>query len=126
MDKNLFNEDEFLKTYRGSEKFIVEGEKYFKLFLELLEDDDLLEKIKFANDVLGVPPLTTFILYERDYLKKPVFSEMITESFIKQGLGACFGYLYRFIYKGYEPVQCWFNDELTGIKTVSKFVKKHN
>ena len=124
MDKKIFNENEFLKTYRGSEKFIVEGEKYYKLFLELLEDDDLLEKIKFANDVLGIPPLTTFIFYERDYLKKPVFNERITESFLKQGLGACFGYLYCFIYKGYKPVQCWFNDKLTGIKTVSKFVKK--
>ena len=118
-----FNEQDFLRTYRGTESFITTERKYYKLFLELLQDDELLEKIKFANDVLCVPPIKTFIIYEREYLKKDVFSEKMS-SIAKRGLGACFGYLYKFIYKGYESEQTWFNDEKTGIKTASYFIKK--
>ena len=118
-----FNEHDFLRTYRGTESFVTNEGKYYKLFLELLQNDELLEKIKFANDVLGVPPLKTFILYEREYLKKDIFNEKMS-SVAKRGLGACFGYLYKFIYGGYESEQTWFNDEKTGIKTASYFIKK--
>ena len=69
-------------------------------------------------------PLKTFILYERDYLKKPVFDKKMTPV-QKRGIGACFGYLYRFIYDGYESEQSWFNDEKTGIKTASFFIKSN-
>ena len=96
--------------------------KYYNLFLELLKDDELLDKIKFANDVLGVPPIKTFIVFEREYLKKDIFNEKMSPV-AKRGLGACFGYLYKFIYKGYESEQTWFNDEKTGIKTASYFKK---
>lgn len=118
-----FNERDFLRTYRGSEKFVTNESRYYDLFLELLQDEALLEKIKFANDVLGVPPLKTFVLYEREYLKKDIFNEEMS-SVAKRGLGACFGYLYKFIYGGYESEQSWFNDEKTGIKTASYFLKK--
>ena len=118
-----FNEQDFLRTYRGTESFVTNESKYYKLFLELLQDDELLEKIKFANDVLGIPPIKTFILYEREYLKKDIFNEKMSPV-AKRGLGACFGYLYKFIYGGYESEQTWFNDEPTGIKTASYFIKK--
>ena len=118
-----FNEQDFLKTYRGTVSFVTTEEKYYKLFLELLKDDGLLEKIKFANDVLGIPPIKTFILYEREYLKKDIFNEEMS-AVAKRGLGACFGYLYKFIYKGYDSEQTWFNDEKTGIKTSSYFITK--
>ena len=88
-----------------------------------MQDDELLEKIKFANDVLGVPPIKTFILYEREYLKKDIFNEKMS-SVAKRGLGACFGYLYKFIYGGYESEQTWFNDKDTSIKTASYFKKR--
>ena len=118
-----FNEQDFLRTYRGTEKFVTTESKYFHLFLELLKDDDLLTKIKFANDVLHIPPIKTFILYQREYLKNDVFYEKMSP-IAKRGLGACFGYLYKFIYKGYESEPTWFNDEKTGIKTASYFIKK--
>ena len=118
-----FNEQDFLKIYRGTEKFVTTEGKYYNLFLELLKDDDLLTKIKFANDVLKVPPIKTFILYQREYLKHDVFNEKMSP-IAKRGLGACFGYLYKFIYKGYESEPTWFNDEKTGIKTASYFIKK--
>lgn len=118
-----FNEQEFLRTYRGTETFVTNESGYYSLFLVLLQDDALLEKIKFANDVLCVPPVKTFILYEREYLKKDIFNAKMS-SVAKRGLGACFGYLYKFIYGGYESEQSWFNDEKTGIKTASFFIKK--
>ena len=117
-----FNEQYFLRTYRGTESFVTKESKYYKLFLELLKDEELLEKIKFANDILCVPPIKTFIIYEREYLKKDIFNEKMS-SIAKRGLGACFGYLYKFIYRGYESEQTWFNDEKTGIKTASYFIK---
>lgn len=118
-----FNEQDFLRTYRGTETFVTNESKYYKLFLELLQDDELLEKIKFANDVLGIPPIKTFILYQREYIKKDIFYEKMS-AIAKRGLGACFGYLYKFIYGGYESEQSWFNDDNTGIKTASYFIKR--
>lgn len=118
-----FDEQDFLDKYHGCDKFLSEGALYYKLFLSLLEDSELLDKIKFCNDVLKVPPIETFIKYQRDYLKKKVFCEKLPSA-IKQGFGACFGYLYRFMYGGYEPKQCWLNDEKTGIKTASRFEKR--
>lgn len=118
-----FNEQDFLKTYRGTESFVTNEGKYYKLFLELLQNDELLDKIKFANDVLGIPPIKTFIIYEREYLKMDVFNEKMSP-IAKRGLGACFGYLYKFIYGGYESEPTWFNDDKTGIKTASYFIKK--
>lgn len=121
-----WNEEDFLKTYKGTEKFVTdEGREYYLLFLELLKNEELLSHIKFANDVLEEPPLKTFILHERDYLKKAVFDQKMTPV-QKRGIGACFGYLYKFIYGGYESEQSWFNDDKTGIKTASYFIKKEN
>ena len=118
-----WNEEDFLKTYKGTEKFVTdEGREYYLLFLELLDDEELLSHIKFANDVLGESPLKTYILYEREYLKKDIFNKKMTPV-QKRGIGACFGYLYKFIYGGYESEQSWFNDEKTGIKTASYFIK---
>ncbi len=121
-NKMIWNEEDFLKTYKGTETFVTKEHAYYALFMELLEDEDLLAHIRFANNVLGVPPLKTFVLYERDVLKKDVFRTPMTPA-AKRGLGACFGYLYKFIYGGYGSEQCWFNDAPTGIKTASCFKK---
>ncbi|MDE6060689.1 MAG: hypothetical protein K2G31_04395 [Clostridia bacterium] len=123
-----FNEQDFLNTYRGMVRFVTDESEYYNLFLKLLQDDELLRNIKFANDVFGIPPIKTFIIYERDYLKKDVFNKEMS-AIAKRGLGACFGYLYKFIYKGYDSEQSWFNDcdenkQKTGIKTASYFIKR--
>ncbi len=119
---NIWDEEKFLKTYKGTETFVNVESGYYSLFLECLKDEELLSHIRFANDTLNVPPLKTFILYERDVLKKNVFRERMSPT-AKRGLGACFGYLYKFIYGGYESEPSWFNDAQTGIKTASYFRK---
>lgn len=119
-----WNEEDFLKKYKGTEKFATdEGREYYLLFLELLKNEELLSHIKFVNDVLDQPPLKTFILYERKYLNRDIFDKKMTPV-QKRGIGACFGYLYKFIYGGYDSEQTWFNDDKTGIKTASYFKKK--
>lgn len=118
-----FNEENFLKVYRGSEKFVTEAKQYYNLFLGLLQNEELLGQIKFANDYLKEPPLKSFIYYCRGEKKTKLF-DIKMESFVKQGLGACFGYLYRFMYnEHYTPRQCLVNDGKTGIKTISRFEK---
>lgn len=117
-----WDKETFLRTYKGTETFVTVEGRYYSLFLELLKDEELLSHIRFANDTLNVPPLKTFILYERDILGKDVFREKMSPA-AKRGLGACFGYLYKVIYGGYESEPSWFNDEQTGIKTASYFKK---
>lgn len=120
--ENIWNEKKFLETYKGTTTFVNSERSYYLLFLELLKDDELLAHIRFANDVLNIPPLKTFIFFERNVMKKDVFREKLSPV-AKRGLGACFGYLYKFIYGGYESEPSWFNDALTGIKTASYFKK---
>ena len=119
----IWNEENFLKTYKGTESFINGERETYSLFLELLKDEELLAHIRFANDALHIPPLKSFVLYERDVLKKDVFCAKMSSA-AKRGLGACFGYLYKFIYGGYESRPCWFNDAPTGIKTASYFERR--
>ena len=126
----VFREREFLRMYRGGETFLSEGRKYYEAFLQLLKDEALLEHIRFCNDVHKIPPLKSYILYERNIKKSTLFNEKLdsekTGMKIKQGLGACFGYLYRVLYKeeGYEAVSAWFADEKTGLRSASYFIKK--
>ena len=107
-----FYQQEFLRIYRGTESFVSTEQKYYNLFLELLKDKDLLDKIRFANDALGVPPIKSFILYHRNCVGDNVFNSEMSAT-AKRGLGACFGYLYRFMYDDaqYEAEQTWFNDQ---------------
>ena len=118
-----WNEQDFLKKYKGTETFVTAEQEYYNLFLNLLRNEQLLAHIRFANDTLQIPPLKSFVLYERDFLKKDVFVGKMS-AVAKRGLGACFGYLYKFIYGGYESEQCWFNDKQTGIVTARYFKKK--
>jgi len=121
-----FNEDEFCRIYRGTREFCETP--YYRQFLNFLTDGDLVDKVKFANDILHIPPVKTFISIYKTFfaeqVKKEPFGKMKPQD--KQGLGACFGYLYRIIYKNYEPEQAWVGDVKeggTGIKTASFFVK---
>jgi len=110
-----FVRKDFNKIYRGTESFC--DTKYYAAFINLLDNDPLLDKIKFANDILRVPPVETWIKVD-----KQLFCSTMSKG-EKQGIGACFGYLFRFIYGNYEPRQAWVNEETTGIKTASWFEK---
>ena len=113
-----FDTINFNKTYKGSRKF-SEDSPYFPIFIESLEKNkELFERIKFCNDVLQIPPIYTFVKYHKDVFYKQM---AVNE---KRGLGACFGYLYQFIYnEGYKAQTTWVGHKETGIKNASYFKK---
>ncbi|MBQ9370493.1 MAG: MBL fold metallo-hydrolase [Clostridia bacterium] len=112
----VFDTDDFLRTYKGKRAF-VEGSPYFETFLKSLEDLDLYDKIRFCNDVLQVPPIYTFVKYYKDVFT----AELSTAE--KQGLGACFGYLFQKIWGYVKSVPVWAGDRRTNIKNASYFLK---
>lgn len=57
MDCMRWNEEEFLRVYKGSATFVTEENRYYRLFLDLLKDEVLLSHIRFANDTLSALPL---------------------------------------------------------------------
>jgi len=121
--RDKFDINEFNNKYRGTNTFTGTSSTnnkmspYFSLFLESLDDETLLGKIKFANDYLRIPPIQSFIKFHHE-----IFNQVMLPK-EKQALGACFGYLYKEIYGGYQSQTCWVNDQETGIKTASYFIK---
>ena len=113
----MFNNDDFLSVYKGKKKFVDESE-YFTFFLNSLQKDvKLFEHIRFCNDTLSIPPIYVFVKYH-----KKVFVREMTVS-EKQGLGACFGYLFQNIW-GYKLSRLtWVGERTTGIKNASYFIK---
>ncbi|MFI3129570.1 MAG: hypothetical protein R3Y18_05835 [Bacillota bacterium] len=117
-----FDTIDFIRTYKGTRGF-VENSPYFDVFLSDLDNVDLQKNIKFCNDYLQIPPTEAYVKYRRD-----VFCcEM--EKFEKQGIGACFGYLFQYgeycsQYGAKSATSKWVGDSVTGIKNASYFRKK--
>lgn len=138
--KEKFDVNDFIKVYHSSKPFCDTA--YFAKFMELLSDDDLLEKIRFANDVLRIPPVKTFIEINRNFFDRQIEMDVANgvikageglSSNTKQSLGTCFGYLYKTIYPtiygDYEGKSVWVGDVVTdkkpyatGIKNAQYFV----
>ncbi len=118
----VFEIEDFVRTYKGSRNF-VETSKYFETFISDLSNEELQRNIKFCNDVLCVPPVEAYVKYRSD-----IFCEEMTKS-EKQGIGACFGYLYQYgkyasEYGSGSAVRKWVGHDTTGIKNASYFAKK--
>ena len=115
----MFNIDDFLSVYKGKKKFVEESE-YFTVFINSLrEDKTLFDHIRFCNDTLSIPPIYVFVKYH-----KKIFDRKMTVG-EKQGLGACFGYLFQNAW-GYKlSVLSWVGEKTTGIKNASYFIKKN-
>ena len=111
-----FSENDFREKYRSIKESFFAG-KYYKKFLELLNDDATLSHIKWANDTLDFPPIKSMILNYRDF-----FNERMSDD-DKKSLGACFGYLYRFVYGGYESDKSGAGEKITGIVKSARFKK---
>lgn len=115
MSEFIFDTEAFNNKYKGTRKF-SESSQYYTLFMRSLTDEKLYEHIVFCNDVLKLPPVYVFVKYYN--------IGGLTDA-EKRGLGACFGYLFRFSgkysYKNAVPV--WVGDEKTGIKNASYFTR---
>lgn len=112
----LDRQDDFLIRYKGKTSFVNES-KYYKFFVDSLDDQKLYEHIVFCNDVMQLPPIYVFVKYYKE-----VFTEKMTAN-EKQGLGACFGYLFQFMYGYKEAKPVWVGEKTTGIKNASYFIK---
>lgn len=114
---DLFNIEDFLNIYKGKRKFVNESE-YFAIFLDSLNNDKkLFEHIRFCNDILSIPPIYAFVKYHQNRFNRVM---SVAE---KQGLGACFGYLFQNIWGYNLNILKWVGEETTGIKNASYFIK---
>ena len=106
-----------------TEKF---KEKYFRFaaimdsdlwekVLYVIDDEDLVKNFVFANDVLKIPPVKTFIMYFE-------LQEFEFENTMKQNLGAAFGCLFYDLlgYADKTSVSC----RIANVKMASLFLKE--
>ena len=117
IDTNSFlkRQSDFLSKYKGKTSFTES--KYYKYFVKSLDDKELYEHIVFCNDILRLPPIYVFVKYYNE-----LFTEEMTAN-EKRGLGACFGYLFQFMYGYKEAKSVWVGEKTTGIKNASYFIK---
>ncbi len=113
-----FSIEEFNKTYKGTKKFCQESE-YFDVFLKFYngELNKYLDNIIFCNDVLQIPPIYTFVKIYKENFKKCL------NAYEKKSLGACFGYMFKYILGYKKSISKWVGDEITNIKNASYFIE---
>lgn len=113
--------EDYLKLYSGFSYFI--GSEEWKLCLDFIQNNDLLQSVKFANDYLGIPPVKSFIRYHKDFFIKK--NEKI-DAQTKRGIGAFWGYVFRSLLstpsKKYVPTNVWVGETEFGLKTASIFL----
>lgn len=117
--KEKFIIEDFILTYKGTTNFC--DTEYFKAFYGSLDDKELYAHIIFNNDILEIPPILTFVKY-RQSMGDELFNKPMSKT-DKRCLGACFGYLFKFIMNYKEPVSVWVGEKKTEIKNASYFKK---
>ena len=110
----------FNTVYKGTTGFCHTA--YFNAFYDSLDDEELYAHIVFNNDVMNIPPILTFVKY-RQSIGDALF-DMPMSNTDKRCLGACFGYLFRFILGYARPVSVWVGERKTNIKNASRFVNE--
>lgn len=80
--------EEFPKVYKAQGNFVDSGDLWDKC-ITTISNVELFKNIKFANDVLRVPPVKVFLLVHDDD-----FSHLTDND--KKNLGAFWGYVFKF------------------------------
>lgn len=118
--KDKFIVEEFVSAYKGTVNFCDTA--YFETFYDSLDDKALYSHIVFNNDVLNIPPILTFVKYKQS-IGDALFDKPMSKT-DKRCLGACFGYLFKFILGYKRPISVWVGEKHTDIKNASYFVKE--
>lgn len=118
--KDKFIIEDFISVYKGTTKFC--DTEYFRAFYDSIDDKELYSHIIFNNDVLKLPPILTFVMY-RQSIGDELFNKRM-EKTDKRCLGACFGYLFKYVLGYNRPVSVWVGEDKTDIKNASYFVKE--
>ncbi len=117
--KDKFIIEDFTSLYKGTISFC--DTEYFKAFYESLDDEELYSHIKFNNDILEIPPIFTFIKY-RQSVGDELFCKPMSKT-DKRCLGACFGYLFKYVLGYKNPIPTWVGEKTTDIKNASYFIR---
>lgn len=78
----------FSMRYKSFGNFV--DSKYFQACLAAVRDEELLSHIIFCNDVLGNPPVNTFLR------ARPVQTDL--EDYEKRAIGAFWGYVFKYVF----------------------------
>ena len=93
---NIIEEKDFSGSYGKAKETISlpQNKFYLDLLKECTTNSDFLAFVKYANNLLEVPPVKSFLLLFEEQIKNETKGE-ITDPNLKQALGAWFGYLFQ-------------------------------
>jgi hypothetical protein len=84
----------FTKYYKAFSSFIKEPGIIRDKCFEAIGDPELLSHFIFANDYLKVPPAVSFVAYYGEDIPPFIKGQ---DDYLKKGLGAFWGYVFRYI-----------------------------
>ena len=93
---NIIEEKDFSGSYGKAKETLSlpQNKFYLDLLKECTTNSDFLAFVKYANNLLEVPPVKSFLLLFEEQIKNETKGE-ITDPNLKQALGAWFGYLFQ-------------------------------
>jgi hypothetical protein len=109
--------EQFLSTfpikYKRFSNFVNSGFLWDRIML-VVESQEYMNNIIFCNDIMGIPPVKTFLSIN----KFTIITELANEE--KQSIGAVFGCIFKdvFGYTEQESVSCTINS----VKTATRFL----
>ena len=112
-------QQDFAHVYRVATVIVDSGELW-DYALDVISNPMKMAFIKEANDLLGVPPTKSFLLYYRR--DKDLGEDYVLEDpTIRQALGALWGFVFKSVlgYKAQKKVSV----KLLGIQSATKFME---
>ena len=121
-------ERDFSEIYHHFKDFqqCDEYRKYWEVCIGSITDGDLLSNIIFCNDVFGIPPVKTFLIFYRDKFKEITGDERARlDAYVKRSIGAFWGMVFKYTlnYTEQKSVSVSMNDCFL-IKTATVYSKK--
>ena len=97
---------EFLNYYKNFKKFKEGSYKtYWELCFNALSNRDFVSYMVLCNDLNGIPPVKSFLLYHQKQIKELTGNNTCTlDSFLRKAIGAFFGMLFQYVL-GYDQNQ---------------------
>jgi len=112
-------EANFTRYYKAFSGFLKTPGTIRDRCFDAIADPALLSHLIFANDYLKIPPVVSFVAYYGDEIPEFVKGQ---DDYLKKGLGAFWGYVFRYILEYENAESVWvvpMNSK--NIKTASIF-----
>ena len=118
-------EHEFSERYTHFREF--QEDKRYRVYwnkcMEAISDKTLLSHIIFCNDLFGIPPIKTFLLYYRnDFVAITGKENAELDMYVKKSMGAFWGMVFKFVlgYRNQKSVSVSMYDYFI-VKTATFF-----